>query len=157
MRSCCSTPRTAVAGGRSATSAQAPCRSTKRSSASATIHISWTCTRLQLSRFRGSMRSRNAVPWKLQSLANVRTRSTILLGRSLLGKVESRTKSKALLVQYDDAAQRNLKSVAYGRRRGWLNVNLIPDPFFLETKGFETIRNAVLEGKLPPWEMRQHI
>src|SRR4051794_13054548 len=66
MRSCCSTPRTAVAGARSATSAQAPWRSTKRSSASATIHISWTCTRLQLSRFRGSMRSRNAVPWKLQ-------------------------------------------------------------------------------------------
>src|SRR3954452_24612681 len=45
MRSCCSTLRTAVAGARSATSAQAPCRSTKRSSASATIHISWTCTR----------------------------------------------------------------------------------------------------------------
>src|SRR3954465_1177649 len=45
MRSCCSTPRIAVAGARSATSAQAPCRSTKRSSASATIHISWTCTR----------------------------------------------------------------------------------------------------------------
>src|SRR3954462_5343173 len=45
MRSCCSTPRTAVAGARSATSAQAPCRSTRRSSASATIHISWTCAR----------------------------------------------------------------------------------------------------------------
>src|SRR3954449_10138624 len=45
MRSCCSTPRTAVAGARSATSAQAPCRSTKPSSASATIHISWTCAR----------------------------------------------------------------------------------------------------------------
>src|SRR3954464_1131746 len=45
MRSCCTTLRTAVAGARSATSAQAPCRSTKRSSASATIHISWTCTR----------------------------------------------------------------------------------------------------------------
>src|SRR3954454_11514588 len=45
MRSCCSTPRTAVAGARSATSAQAPCRSTKRSSASAIIHISWTCAR----------------------------------------------------------------------------------------------------------------
>src|SRR6478609_7055849 len=30
---------------RSATSAQAPCRSTKRSSASARIHISWTCAR----------------------------------------------------------------------------------------------------------------
>src|SRR4051812_27844050 len=45
MRSCCSTPRTAVAGARSATSAQAPCRSTRRSSASATIHISWNCAR----------------------------------------------------------------------------------------------------------------
>ena len=44
-RSCCSTPRTAVAGARSATSAQAPCRSKKRSSVSATIHISWTCAR----------------------------------------------------------------------------------------------------------------
>src|SRR3954447_3142193 len=44
-RSCCSTPRTAVAGARSATSAQAPCRSTRRSSASATIHISWNCAR----------------------------------------------------------------------------------------------------------------
>src|SRR3982751_5828783 len=43
--SCCSTPRTAVAGARSATSAQAPCRSTRRSSASATIHISWNCAR----------------------------------------------------------------------------------------------------------------
>src|SRR4051794_1850477 len=43
--SCCSTPRTAVAGARSATSAQAPCRSTKRSSVSATIHISWNCAR----------------------------------------------------------------------------------------------------------------
>src|SRR5689334_6496372 len=45
MRSCCSTPRTVVAGARSATSAQALCRSTKRSSASATIHISWNCAR----------------------------------------------------------------------------------------------------------------
>src|SRR3954469_25110404 len=44
-RSCCSTPRTAVAGARSATSAQAPCRSTRRSSALATIHISWNCAR----------------------------------------------------------------------------------------------------------------
>src|SRR4051794_3494921 len=34
-------PRTAVAGVRSATSAQVPCRSTKRSSASVIIHISW--------------------------------------------------------------------------------------------------------------------
>src|SRR3954467_435133 len=47
-RSCCSTPRTAVAGGRSATSAPAPCRSTKRSSASATIHTSWNCARLTI-------------------------------------------------------------------------------------------------------------
>ncbi|HEY0332234.1 MAG TPA: hypothetical protein VGC74_00770, partial [Stenotrophomonas sp.] len=31
--------------GRSATSAPAPCRSTKRSSASATIHTSWNCAR----------------------------------------------------------------------------------------------------------------
>jgi hypothetical protein len=38
-------PRTAVAGERSATSASAPCRSTKRSNASATIHISWNCAR----------------------------------------------------------------------------------------------------------------
>ena len=38
-------PRTAVAGARSATSAPAPCRSTKRSSASATIHTSWNCAR----------------------------------------------------------------------------------------------------------------
>src|SRR3954452_24168137 len=45
-RSCCSTPRTAVAGARSATSAPAPCHSTKRSSASATIHTSWNCARL---------------------------------------------------------------------------------------------------------------
>src|SRR3954453_11937133 len=44
-RSCCSTPRTAVAGARSATSAPAPCHSTKRSSASATIHTSWNCAR----------------------------------------------------------------------------------------------------------------
>src|SRR3954470_23344723 len=44
-RSCCSTPRTAVAGARSATSAQAPCRSTRRSRAPATIHISWNCAR----------------------------------------------------------------------------------------------------------------
>src|SRR3954447_3453089 len=47
-RSCCSTPRTAVAGARSATSAPAPCRSTKRSSASATIHTSWNCARLTI-------------------------------------------------------------------------------------------------------------
>src|SRR4051812_45728250 len=38
-------PRTAVAGARSATSASAPCRSTKRSNASATIHISWNSGR----------------------------------------------------------------------------------------------------------------
>src|SRR3954454_14102717 len=47
-RSCCSTPRTAVAGARSATSAPAPCRSTKRSSASATIHTSWNCAKLTI-------------------------------------------------------------------------------------------------------------
>src|SRR3954470_22338608 len=34
--------------GRSATSAPAPCRSTKRSSASATIHTSWNCARLTI-------------------------------------------------------------------------------------------------------------
>src|SRR5689334_9893281 len=38
-------PRTGVAGARSATSAPAPCRSTKRSSASATTHTSWNCAR----------------------------------------------------------------------------------------------------------------
>src|SRR3954453_1745269 len=79
------------------------------------------------------------------SLSNVRTRSTILLCRSLRGNVESLTKPRTFLVQYDDAAQRNLKSVAYGRRRGWFDVDLIPDPFFLENKGFATIRNAALD------------
>src|SRR6476660_7333998 len=45
MRLCCSTPRTAVAGARSATSAPALCRSMKRFGASATIHTSWNCAR----------------------------------------------------------------------------------------------------------------
>src|SRR5690349_23657094 len=40
-RSCCSIPHTAAAGVRSATSEPAPCRSTKHSNASATIHTSW--------------------------------------------------------------------------------------------------------------------
>src|SRR6478752_6498810 len=45
MRLCCSTPRIAVAGARSATSAPALCRSMKRFGASATIHTSWNCAR----------------------------------------------------------------------------------------------------------------
>src|SRR5690348_11962201 len=40
-RSCCSIPHTAAAGVRSATSEPAPCRATKHSNASATIHTSW--------------------------------------------------------------------------------------------------------------------
>jgi hypothetical protein len=40
------TPRTAVAGGRSATSARVPCHSRKLSSTSATTHTSWNCGRL---------------------------------------------------------------------------------------------------------------
>jgi len=43
--SCCSTPHTAAAGERSATSGQAPRRSTTRFNASATIHTSWNCAR----------------------------------------------------------------------------------------------------------------
>src|SRR5690349_21871005 len=45
MRSCCSTPRTVVDGGRWATSAPTLCRSTRRCSASATIHTFWSYDR----------------------------------------------------------------------------------------------------------------
>src|ERR1700760_3997581 len=44
-RWCCFTPRTAVDGGRWATSAPTLCRSMKRFSASTTIHTSWNCAR----------------------------------------------------------------------------------------------------------------
>src|SRR5690242_1646790 len=66
MRSCCSTPRTVVAGGHSATSAQAPCRSTRRSNASATIHISWNCARHSGEPPQRIDAKSEGLPWKLQ-------------------------------------------------------------------------------------------
>src|SRR5689334_25435520 len=66
MRSGCSTPRTVVAGGHSATSAQAPCRSTRRSNASATIHISWNCARHSGEPPQLIDAKSEGLPWKLQ-------------------------------------------------------------------------------------------
>src|SRR5690349_6093619 len=71
MRSCCSTPRTVVAGGHSATSAQAPCRSTRRSNASATIHISWNCARHSGEPPQRVDAKSEGLPWKLQPVIHL--------------------------------------------------------------------------------------
>src|SRR5689334_12695732 len=55
--------------GHSATSAQAPCRSTRRSNASATIHISWNCARHSGEPPQRIDAKSEGLPWKLQVTA----------------------------------------------------------------------------------------
>lgn len=94
------------------------------------------------------------------STPNARTGPTISLFRSLLGdacRSSSQTQSM-LVVQYDDFAHDDVLSVAYGRRRGWNPaVRLIPDTFFFSNLGYEPIRAAFSEGKLPSWEDRKSV
>ncbi len=91
------------------------------------------------------------------SLANSRTAPTIRIFRPILEECGRSGEAErcALLIQFDDDAPRDLVSVGYGRRRGLLNVRLVPDPYFLESQGFATLRKAALEGRLPPWDRRQ--
>ncbi len=92
------------------------------------------------------------------SLANARTASTITIFRPILEKLGrlKATELCYLLIQYGDDAHRDVVSVGYCRRRGLRNnVRLVPDPYFINSLGFETLRRAVLEDRLPPWDHRQ--
>lgn len=63
-----------------------------------------------------------------------------------------------LLVQFGDRAYYDVECVAYGRPRSASPaIRLIPDTYFFESDGYQAIRDAVLEGRLPRWEDRQNI
>jgi tetratricopeptide (TPR) repeat protein len=92
------------------------------------------------------------------SLPQPRAASTFRIFRPILeelGRLKAE-KPCALLIQFDDDAPRDIVSVGYGRRRGLRNnVRLVPDPYFMDSKGFAPVRREALEGRLPKWDQRQ--
>jgi len=95
-----------------------------------------------------------------------RTASTIPILRSLLSKVHEELTAKDMrladryyvVVQHDDIAFHDLRSVAYGKRHGVApKVRLIPDPFFFESRGYKEVRQAVFKNSLPDWNDRANI
>lgn len=61
-----------------------------------------------------------------------------------------------LIIQYTDHAVYDIGSIAYGREQNASTaIRLIPDPYFSYHNGYQKLRDAVLEGRLPPWEQRK--
>ena len=59
------------------------------------------------------------------------------------------------IMQYDDYAQLEVQSVAFGRIVGGSAfIHLIADPYFLESRGFDELRQKALSGRLPSWSER---
>ena len=59
------------------------------------------------------------------------------------------------IMQYDDYAQIEVLSIAFGRIVGdSAFIHLIADPYFLESSGFDTLRQKALSGRLPSWSER---
>ena len=94
------------------------------------------------------------------SAPNIRYFSAIDMFRLLLETRRRRTpgdRSRTLsLLQYDDHAFLDIRSVAFGRLKGSAPfVELIVDPYFFFSDGFRGLRDAVAGGGLPSWSDRR--
>jgi len=97
------------------------------------------------------------------SVSNARTIPTIKMIREMLKMPElggdqlpNDVGRTIAFVQYDDFAHNDIKSVAFGTKKGHSHlVSLIPDTYFYESKGYEATRNLVSAKKLPAWRDRE--
>ena len=63
-----------------------------------------------------------------------------------------------LYFQFEDYALNRLPSIAYGRRVGsHESIRLVPDSFFVESRGFQVVRQVVRRGELPRWSDRENV
>ena len=96
------------------------------------------------------------------SAPNIRFFSAIDMIRLLLearrrSVPPERTRGLTLL-QYDDHAFLEIRSLAFGRVVGAAPfVELIVDPYFFFSEGFKDIRAASAAGALPPWSERRDV
>ena len=91
--------------------------------------------------------------------ANARYPYAVALFRRLLALRRDRNPpagARSLyLFQYDDYAQKNVRSIGFGRIAGEAPfVELIPDPYFLWSRGFQELRTLAVEDRLPDWSER---
>lgn len=90
-------------------------------------------------------------------MSNSRVRLTADLVRDLSAPLAMDWRpTDRLWVQYDDFAHHDAPSIAYGRARaGFGQVRLVPDPYFLRSKGYADIRRRVNNEEAPAWETRK--
>jgi hypothetical protein len=63
-----------------------------------------------------------------------------------------------LFIQYEDIVRNNMYSVSFGKRKNEAPaVTLIPDIFFLNSHGYQALRNAVHSKTLPSWNARKDV
>ena len=89
---------------------------------------------------------------------NARTASVVSMLRELLPEAILEDGRGLVFVQYDDVVHSDLRSIAFGRRRGQApGVVLVPDAFFLDSGGYRELRKLVEADALPSWADRQDI
>ncbi len=87
---------------------------------------------------------------------NARTVSMIRLLRAIGPRAVVGVERGAAFVQYDDFIKSDLCSIGFGRRRDEApGVCLIPDAFFLDSRGYADLRTAAHAGQLPAWRERK--
>lgn len=87
---------------------------------------------------------------------NARTKSMIGLLRKIGPLACEGVERGVAFVQYDDFIKSDLCSIGFGRRQGEAPaVTLIPDAFFLDSRGYADLRSAAQEERLPPWRERE--
>ena len=94
------------------------------------------------------------------SAPNIRYASAVLMMRFLLEKRRQQDAAAdaergLYFFQYDDYARQQIRSVALGRMVGTAAfVELIVDPYFFFSRGFDELRVLSAAGTLPPWSER---
>ncbi len=64
--------------------------------------------------------------------------------------------SYLIFVQTWDRAEQEVRSLAFGRTAiGQHRVRLIPDPYFINSEGYQSLRHHAEGAALPPWQVRQ--
>jgi hypothetical protein len=94
------------------------------------------------------------------SVSTYRSGPTVKIFRDIINKIgfDGKNQHNKLFIQYDDNARWEIGSVAYGRSRGANSgVALVPDPQFINSHGYQAIRDAVLRGRLPSWRDRRSV
>ena len=93
------------------------------------------------------------------SAPNIRLSSAIHMFRQLLERVRTRLTARQsrgmYLFQFDDSIHQSVRSVALGRPVGLAPlVELIVDPYFYFSNGYDDLRRSAEAGSLPAWEDR---